>query len=189
MAVERLEDLDALPHADGQALDLRVRVDVEAVLLGQLDDPLRAPSRGRRRRTDPDRLRAERHRLDHVEHGHEHEVLVDHPDAGVDGGGRVVEDALLAVDEDLARIRLVQARQDVHERRLAGAVLAEEAEDLATVGRDRDLVVGQDARELFGDVAQFEPHRAEPRLWMRDRPRSAWRAGGGRGDWSVLGSA
>ena len=39
VAVERLQDLDALAHADRQALDLGVRVDVQLVLLGQLDDP------------------------------------------------------------------------------------------------------------------------------------------------------
>ena len=39
MAVEGLEDLDALPDADREVLDHRVRVDVESVLLRQFDDP------------------------------------------------------------------------------------------------------------------------------------------------------
>ena len=50
-------------------------------------------------------LRAERDGVDDVEDRHEHEVLVDHADAGVDRLGRVVEDARVAVDEDLARVR------------------------------------------------------------------------------------
>ena len=52
-----------------------------------------------------------------------------------------------SVDEDLARVRPVQARQDVHQGGLAGAVLAEQPQDLAAVGRDRDPVVGEHARE------------------------------------------
>ena len=52
LAVERLEDLDALADADRQALDLRVRVDLELVLLRQLDDPLRARPPDRRCRAD-----------------------------------------------------------------------------------------------------------------------------------------
>ena len=68
LAVERLEDLDALADADRQVLDLGVRVDVELVLLGQLDDPLacRGPIEG----AEPvaDGLGAEGDRLDDVEH-------------------------------------------------------------------------------------------------------------------------
>ena len=40
LAVERLEDLDALADADRQVLDIGVGWDVEAVLLGELDDTL-----------------------------------------------------------------------------------------------------------------------------------------------------
>ena len=42
LAVERLQDLDPLADADGEVLDLRIGVDVEAVLRGQLDDALAA---------------------------------------------------------------------------------------------------------------------------------------------------
>ena len=66
---------------------------------------LRAAARSKVPRNRPDRLGAEGHRLDDVEHRNEHEVLVDHPDAGLDRRGGVAEDALLAVDEDLARVR------------------------------------------------------------------------------------
>ena len=89
LAVEGLEDLDALPDADRHALDLRVGVHVELVLLGQLDDPLARRGPVERAERPGDGLGAEGHGLDHVEHGHEHEVLVDHADAG---GDRVVSD-------------------------------------------------------------------------------------------------
>ena len=89
LAVERLEDLDPLAHADGEVLDLRVGVDVEAVLLGQLDDPLAGGLAVEGAEGPGDALGAERDRLDDVEHGDELEVLVDHPDAGVDRLARV----------------------------------------------------------------------------------------------------
>jgi hypothetical protein len=164
LAVQGLEDLHALPHADGETLDLRVRVDLELVLLRQLHDALARRGPIERSQGPAHRLRAERDRLDHVEDRDEHEVLVDHADTGSDRRGRVPERMGLAVDEDLAGVRLVQAGQDVHERRLAGAVLPEEAEHLALVHRDGDLVVGEDAREPLRNLAQLEPHHVGPRL-------------------------
>ena len=73
-----------------------------------------------------------------------------------------VKCARLAVDEDLARVRLVEAGQDVHQGGLAGAVLAEQAEHLAAVDRDRDAVVGEHAREALGDVLELEAHGPPP---------------------------
>src|SRR4029077_13248720 len=140
---------DALAYAYRQVLDPGIRVDIQLVLLGQVDD---APSRGGAVEGPdpvPDGLGAEGNRLHDVEHGDEHEVLVDHADARLDGPDRITEDLLFAVDEDLAGVWLVEARQDVHERRLAGAVLPEHAEDLAPVSRDRDPIVGEDARKPF----------------------------------------
>ena len=156
--VEGLQDLHPLAYTDGEILDLRVRIDVQLVLLGELDDPLSRRTPIERAEGPAHGLCAECHGLDHVEDRHEHEVLVDHADAGLDGAHGIVEDAFLAIDEDLAGIGLVQARQDVHERRLAGAVLAEQAEHLATVCLDRDLVVCEHAGKPFRDVAQLKPH-------------------------------
>ena len=52
-----------------------------------------------------------------------------------------------AVDADLARVRPVEAGEDVHQRALAGAVLAEQGVDLAGAQLEVDVVVGDDARE------------------------------------------
>ena len=69
LAVERLEDLDALADADRQVLDLGVGVDVELVLLGQLDDPLaRGGSVEGRRARSVTVSAPERDGLDDVEH-------------------------------------------------------------------------------------------------------------------------
>ena len=64
-----------------------------------------------------------------------------------------------AVDEDLAGVGGVRARQRVHQRRLAGAVAADEADDLAGVEVDADAVDGVDAAEGHADVAQLDERR------------------------------
>ena len=61
------------------------------------------------------------------ERRHQHEMLVHHSDAVGDGIVRTVDANRLAVDPNLALVRLVQAVDDVHQRRLARAVLAQQA--------------------------------------------------------------
>ena len=65
----------------------------------------------------------------------EREVLVHHADAGIERGcgepGGSGEAAVGAGDLDRALVGDVVAEEDVHQRRLAGAVLAEQREDLA----------------------------------------------------------
>ena len=63
----------------------------------------------------------------------------------------------LAVDADLAGVRLVEAVEDVHQGRLAGAVLAEEGVNLAALHLEGDAVVRDHAGELLADV----PHRED----------------------------
>jgi hypothetical protein len=80
-------------------------------------------------------------------------VLVDHPDAGVDGVAGGVEVPLLAVDDHGPRGGFVQSVEDVHQRRLASAVLAEQGVDRAAFDGQVHLVVGEHPREPFGDRA------------------------------------
>ena len=51
---------------------------------------------------------------------------------------------------------VVEPVEDVHQRRLAGAVLAEERVHLAAAEVEVDVVVGDDAREALGDPAKLE---------------------------------
>ena len=57
---------------------------------------------------------------------------------------------------DLARVGPVEAVEDVHQRRLAGPVLAEERVHLAAPQVEVDVVVRDDARELLADAAHLE---------------------------------
>ena len=63
----------------------------------------------------------------------------------------------LAVPADLAGVGLHHAVDDLHQRRLAGAVLAEHRMDLARARREADVVVGEHAGEALGDAAQLQP--------------------------------
>src|SRR5207253_2567536 len=81
---ERLHDLDALLLADRDAVDPGVRVDGEVERLRELLHP----SRGRALvEQDPGlhRLRSEHDVLGDGHHRDEHEMLMHHPDPGLDG--------------------------------------------------------------------------------------------------------
>ena len=67
----------------------------------------------------------------------------------------------LPVEAELARVRLVQTRHDVEERRLPRAVRPDQPDDLAGVDVQGDVVDRHDAAEPARDVANFEQrHRA-----------------------------
>ena len=83
-------------------------------------------------------------------------MLVDHADALPDRIARPLHRDGLFVDQDLAAIRLDQAIQDVHQRALAGAILADERVDLALTDFQIDLVIRQHAGELFRDPAHLD---------------------------------
>ncbi|GAB2925986.1 hypothetical protein GCM10027280_11590 [Micromonospora polyrhachis] len=82
-----------------------------------------------------------------------------HADPGGDGVARPLDPSGLAVDQDLALVGLEQAVQDVHQRGLPRAVLAEQRVDLSGLHRQVDVVVGDQVTEPFGDAAQFESQR------------------------------
>ena len=121
-AIERLEDLDPLLLADADVLDTRLRVDREAETVRQFLHALL-----RRAVVEEDRVRrrlvAEDDVLGDGHHRDEHEVLVHHADAVGDRVLRRVKGHRLPVDQDLPLVGPIQAVEDVHQRRLPGAVL------------------------------------------------------------------
>ena len=89
----------------------------------------------------------DRERLDQTE------VLVHHPDARLDRVARRVKLDRPAAYLDLPLVGPVEAREDVHQRRLAGPVLPEERVHLAARDLERDVVVRDDAGEALRDAA------------------------------------
>ena len=68
--------------------------------------------------------------------------------------GRAGDLDLAAIPEHLAGIGLDRAVDDLHQRRLAGAVFTQHGMDLAGLNRQVDAVVGYDGRILLGDAAK-----------------------------------
>src|SRR5205823_3970685 len=91
-----------------------------------------------------------------VERRHEREELEHRLDSVLAGLGRALEGALDAVHDDLPRVRAQRPRDDVDERRLAGAVVADEADHLALVDRDADAAQGAYGAEALDDVAHLQ---------------------------------
>ena len=82
-------------------------------------------------------------------------MLVHHADAQpqrVAGVGDVLE---LAVDEDLAAVCGVEAVEDRHQRRLAGAILAHDAVDGAALDLEVDIAIGPNRPETLVDTLEF----------------------------------
>ena len=86
----------------------------------------------------------------------------------------------LPVEQDLALVGLVEPVEDVHQRRLAGAVLAEERVHLALAQVEVDVVVREDAGEALRDAAELEDGRGrighEARFYGETRGRARWPA-------------
>ena len=153
--VEELEDLDPLLLADADVLDPGVGVQGGAEPAGQLPHPLlgRVPVEPA---AAPAGLGAEHDVLGHGEVVDQHEVLVDHADAQLDGLAGRVDHLRLAPDQDLALVGLLQAVEHLHQGRLAGAVLAHQGVDLALGHLQVDLVVGDHPGVAAGDAAALD---------------------------------
>jgi len=153
LAIERLQDLDALLLAERELPDPSARLDGEPVALRQLGNAAFDCTLAQTERAPLPAMIAENDVLGHGERLHEPEVLVDHANPRVERVARRVEMHLTAVEEDLAVVWPVEAGEDVRERALAGAVLAEERVHFACCGLELDGVVGEDARKALRDPA------------------------------------
>ena len=124
--MQRLHDLDALLDPDRQVLHESVRVDGETVTARKLEHVLAGASAVEQAEHGCP-FHPEHDVLGNGEDRHEHEVLVDHAYPGSKRVTGVVKPDGLPVEKDLPLVGLEQPVKDVHQRRLAGSVLAEHA--------------------------------------------------------------
>ena len=150
-ARQRLDDFHALPLAQRQVANLGSRRDIES----EVGQHRREVLFGVGEIDHESALGAEGDIFEDGEIRHEGKVLIDRADAAPQRIGRGIEVDLLAGDADRPGIWLVHPGQDVHERRLAGAVFPEDGVDLPRPEIERDAVVGQDRAEALGDVAHL----------------------------------
>ena len=137
IAVQELEDLHFLARRDGNVPGQGVRVEVEPELLDLSADgaprflhvgPVE-PSRRLLAQDDvlPDRVLRD-----------QEDLLVDHADSACDGFRGLAEMHLSAVQEDPPAVPRDEAVEHLHERALAGAVLAHNGVDLPRCQRTTD---------------------------------------------------
>ncbi len=152
LAREGLGDLDQLLFGDDQRARARVRVDLEADLAQHL--ARRAAHRRVVEQPATLQLAAEEDVLGHGEVLGEVELLVDEDDARGLGGARIGEATGDAVDRQLAFARRLVTGEDLHQRRLAGAVLAEQAVDLARLELEANVVQHAHGAEVLADAGE-----------------------------------
>ena len=126
-----LRDQHAALHAARELAHIGIRLVGQAQAFEQLVDPGVVVAH-----TEIARLDAQR--FTHIEEGVEHELLGH--DAELAAGLRVVGLHVVAQDADLAARGAHQAGEDADEGRLAGAVRAEQAEELALFDGQADVV-------------------------------------------------
>jgi hypothetical protein len=95
--------------------------------------------------------------------GHQVELLMDHGDAALERLTRITERQRASCEMDLARIRRDDAGDDFHERRLAGAVLADERVHRAPAHPQGYIIERHYPWKALADVAHLE-QRASGRV-------------------------
>src|SRR6185437_8999923 len=105
---------------------------------------------------EPVLLAPEVHVLDDVEVVAEREILVDDLDPEARRDLRAADVHLAPLEEDLAVVRHVRAGDALDQRRLAGAVVADERHDLARTQLEVDVGERLDRAEGLRDPAELE---------------------------------
>ena len=86
-------------------------------------------------------------------------MLVHHADAGFERGTGIARWQRLAESLDRTLVGDIVAEEDVHQRGLAGAVLAKQRDDLAARELEGDRIVGDQRPEALGDAGEAEDGR------------------------------
>jgi hypothetical protein len=105
------------------------------------------------------RLRPDEDVLRHAQIGEQRRLLEDDRDAGPLRLLGVVEDRFLSVDDETSGIGPVNTRQNLDERRFAGAVLTDEAVHLTGEERDVPVLERMNGAEALLGVLEYENGR------------------------------
>ena len=100
-------------------------------------------------RREPAAPIGEQHVFGDGERPHQLEFLMHHADAAGRGVARAGEHDLFAVNEDPSGVRRVEAGRHVHQRRFAGAVLAQQRMDFAGSRLELRVVEGDEIRQTI----------------------------------------
>jgi hypothetical protein len=161
-----LGDLDHLLRGDGEVTDDAADVERQPQALDQGRGLAVEPALVDEDAADPGLL-ADRDVLRHREVGHEVELLVDDADPGVPGLLRAADLQRLPVHREVAGVRGVDAGEQLHQRRLAGAVLADDGEHLVVPQLEVHVGERLHAGEALADPGHLEQGGRRPRPGRR----------------------
>jgi hypothetical protein len=120
-------------------------------------------------------LPPQEHVLGRGELRHERELLIYDADAAVLHGRRIAHGKGRAVQPDVTRVGYEGPGQDLYQRRLAGAVLADQGMDLSALDVEIDALQGADSGKPLRDASDLEKaHRPAPRTPPLLRPHLRW---------------
>ena len=147
------DDFHALHLAHAQRVHGAVGIDLQPVVMRRgLDALYHLGQRQALVQAQPDVL-------GHGQRVEQAEMLEHHGDAQLARLLRVADVDRLAIDLDAALVGLDGAVDDLHQRGLAGAVLAQDGMHFAGAHGQRDAVVGHHRRIALGDACQLKPRR------------------------------
>ena len=155
MQRQRLGDLDELLLADAQRAHQRGRRRAEVQRLEQLGGGLQLSATVDEEGAS-DQLRAEKDVVGHGHARHQVELLVDDRHAVPGRVTGALKPHRQPVDRDLAIVVGVDPAGDLHQRRLAGAVLTHQRVDLAGARGEIDALEHRHVAERFADAAHGE---------------------------------
>ena len=96
----------------------------------------------------------------------QHEVLMHHADAGVDGVAGIVHHNLFAVHEDVTGGGLQKPVELVHQGGLSGAVFTENCVDFSFVDGEINPVIRSEITELLDDVSHLDDRRIHVHIFF-----------------------
>ena len=173
---QRLGDFDALPIGDRQRRDFGVDVDmrtVEVVEQRARFRPHRAPVHAAERHA---RRVADEDVFGDAQLRKEQQLLIDDRDAlGARFAGRTEMNDLVA-NPNFAGVGAMNSGHDLDQRRLAGAVLAEQRVHFAGAHIERNVAQHRDADERFRDATERDQwsHLAPSRRGARRKSYCFW---------------
>ena len=148
---QRLGDLDHLLAGDGQPRHFRTGIELQmhrGEYFGRVGVELGVVEQ---HAAELLRLAADEDVLRRGEVGHQVQFLMDDADAELLGAARRIDLDRLAVEQDLAFVGLVDAGENFHQRRLAGAVLAHQRVHFAGAKLEPCIVQRPHARKRLAD--------------------------------------
>jgi hypothetical protein len=154
LARERAQDLDLLLFGGAQPAGGHAPGELES--RGARQVAVAPAQRAAAHEARGARLGAQEHVLGHRELGHDAALLGDGGDAALQRLARRAQRHRFAAEEQRARVGLEHAGDDLAQRRLPRAVLADQRVDRAARDPQRDAVERADDSEVLGDVRELD---------------------------------